>query len=315
MKWKKICALICATLLVSSTALSAEKKSSSKNSSTEKIKATDELKADEIDYDMNTEKVVASGKVFMKHNEKAAAKNAKGKKKDVPSEVNADKVDYDMKTGVVTATGNVLLKHGTGKEMAKATGERAMYNVNTQEAYLTGKVIVTRENLKVTCDILKNDGQGYIQADGNVNGTQKIPADEKYPKGDVRTFKGDHVDYYPDEKNHIIIPGGGILTSQVEGKFTADYIEGWIDDEYYFGTGNVSIDNPPKEMKGGGDRIDYYANENGKAILSGNAWVTQKNNTMRGNRLTVYLADEQTQNKPAENSLPHENLLDSPFQN
>ena len=218
-----------------------------------------------------------------------------------------------MKTGVVTATGNVLLKHGTGR----ATGERAMYNVNTQEAYLTGNVIVIRDDMKITCQSLTNDGYGHMQATGNVNATQTIKPDEKYPQGDVRTFKGEHVDYYPDDKKHIVIPTGGILTSKVEGKFIANYMEGWIDDEYYFGTGDVHLVNPPKELEGGGDRVDYYARENGKAVLTGNAWVIQKNNTMRGNRLTVYLADEQTPQSAnnKKNVLPHETLDDTPFKN
>ena len=301
MKWKKICALICATAFINVTALSAEKNSPS------------ELKANEIDYDMDTEKVVATGKVFVRHKEEAKSADSKTKQ-NVPSEVNADNVDYDMKTGIITATGNVLLKYGTGR----ATGERAMYNVNTQESYLVGNVIVVREDLKITCESLRNDGYGHMQADGNVYGVQKVKPNDKYPKGDTRTFKGEHVDYYPDEKGHVVIPTGGILTSKQEGNFTADYMEGWVDDAYYFGTGNVHVVNPPKEFEGGGDRIDYYANENGKAILSGNAWAVQKNNTLRGNRLTVYLADEQTvpnPNKVKRNSLPHENLSDSPFKN
>ena len=300
MKWKKICALICATAFINSTALSAE--NTENNSSSE-------LKANEIDYDMDTEIVSASGKVFVRH-----AEESKNPESNVPSEVNADNVDYDMKTGIVTATGNVLLKHGADR----ATGERAMYNTNSQESYLIGNVIVVRGDLRVTCNSLNNDGNGHMQADGNVYGVQTIAPNEKYPKGDTRTFQGEHIDYYPDDKGHFVIATGGVLTSQVEGNFTADFMEGWLDEEYYVGTGNVHIVNPPKELEGGGDRVDYYAKENGKAILSGNAWAIQKNNTLRGNRLTVYLADEQNnsvQNDDKKGTLPHENLSNSPFKN
>lgn len=291
MKWKKICALICATAFINSTAFSAEK--------TEKD-APSELTADEIDYDMDDEKVTASGKVFVRHMEES-----KNPESNVPSEVNADNVDYDMKSGVVTATGNVLLKHGADR----ATGERAMYNTNTQESYLVGNVIVVRQDLRVTCNSLTNNGAGHIQADGNVYGVQTVAPNEKYPQGDTRTFKGEHVDYYPDDKGHFVIQNGGVLTSKVEGNFTADFMEGWLDEEYYTGTGNVHLLNPPKEIEAGGDKIDYYAKENGKAILTGNAWAIQKNNTLRGNRLTVYLADEQKeikQDQPKKNVLPHE---------
>lgn len=296
---KKFCALICATLLINSTAFSAENDSLS------------EVKADEIDYDMDTGKVAASGKVFMRYEEKAA----KNPDSNVPSEVNADTVDYDMNTGVVTANGNVFLKYGTGT----ATGGRAMYNTNTQEAYLLDNVVVIRDDLKLTCDSLTNDGYGHMQAIGNVYGVQTIAPNQKYPKGDTRTFKGEHVDYYPDDKGHFIIPSGGIITSSIDGNFTANYMEGWIEEEYYIGTGNVHIVNPPREVEAGGDRMDYYARQNGKAVLTGNAWAVQKNNTMRGNRLTVYLADNPTDAKSdiqaKKNILPHEILTDKPFNN
>ncbi len=209
------------------------------------------------------------------------------------SELNADEVEYDMDTGIVTATGNVILKHGTGV----ATGAKAQYNVNTEEAYLTDNVIVIRDDMKLTCNRLLSDGYGHMQADGNVHAEQTVAPTAQNPQGDLRTFTGDHVDYYPDDRKHIIIPGGGLLTSKTEGTFTADYMEGWIDDQYFVGTGNAHIVSPPRNLEAGGDRIDYYAAENGKAVLTGNAWAYQDNNTLKGNRLTVYLADDK---KPKE---------------
>ena len=32
--------------------------------------------------------------------------------------------------------------------------------------------------------------------------------------------------------------------------------------------------------------------EQGKAVITGNAWAVQENNTMRSNRMTIYLADD-----------------------
>ena len=203
------------------------------------------------------------------------------------SELNADEVEYDMDTGVITATGNVILKYGTGV----ATGLKAMYNVNTEEAYLNGNVIVVRDNMRLTCNSLNSDGYGHMQADGNVRAEQKVAPTAELPQGDLRTFTGEHVDYYPDDRQHIVISTGGLLTSTQEGTFSADYMEGWLDDQYYVGTGNAHIVSKPRNLEAGGDRIDYYANDNGKAILSGNAWAFQDNNTIKGNRLTVYLAD------------------------
>jgi len=205
-----------------------------------------------------------------------------------PSEVNADAIEYDMNTGIVTAEGNVLLKHGA----TKATGLHALFNVNTKEARLLGNVIVVREDMRITCNALASNGQGYMTATGNVIATQNLAPTEKYPEGDVRTFTSEHIDYYPDDRKHFVIPTGGFAESKVEGTFTADRMEGWIDDEHYIGNGNAHMVSPARNMEAGGDNVDYNGKDAGKAVLSGNAWAYQDNNTIRGNRLTVYLADD-----------------------
>ncbi|MBR4152920.1 MAG: organic solvent tolerance protein OstA [Selenomonadaceae bacterium] len=205
-----------------------------------------------------------------------------------PSEVNADTIEYDMNTGIVTAEGNVLLKHG----ITRATGLHALFNVNTKEAHLIGNVIVVRDDMRITCYKLTSNGQGYMSADGNVIATQTVAPDEKYPDGDTRTFTSERIDYFPDDRKHVIIPTGGVITSAVEGTFTADQMEGWIDDEHYIGSGNAHLVSTSRNMEAGGDNVDYDGKDAGKAVLSGNAWAFQNNNTIRGNRLTVYLADD-----------------------
>ena len=209
-------------------------------------------------------------------------------KDDVPSEVNADAIEYDMDTGVVAAEGNVLLKHGT----TKATGLHAMYNVRTKEASLIGNVIVVDEDMRITCDALASNGQGHMVADGSVIARQTVAPNEKYPVGDTRTFTGEHIDFFPDDRKHVVIPAGGIAQSEVEGTFTADHLEGWIDDERYIGTGNAHLVSEVRKLEAGGDKVDYDGKQEGKAVVSGNAWAIQDNNTIRGNRLTVYLADD-----------------------
>ena len=248
-----------------------------------------ELNADEVEYDMETGLARATGSV--KINRGKSPNDPKSEE----SSLAADQVDYNMNDGTITAEGNVLLRYGTGM----ATGSKAMYNTNTQEAYLIGNVIVVRDGMRLTCNQLINDGYGHMQADGNVYIEQKVEPTPDKPQGDLRTFTGEHVDYYPDDRQHIVIPTGGIAKSY-DGTFTANYMEGWIDDQYYVGQGNAHLVSPPKQLEAGGDRIDYYAAENGKAVLSGNAWAIQENNRLKGNRVTVYLADEPK--KPAQPS-------------
>ncbi|MBQ7453801.1 MAG: organic solvent tolerance protein OstA [Selenomonadaceae bacterium] len=209
-------------------------------------------------------------------------------KEKLPSEVNADVIEYDMNTGVVAAEGNILLKHGP----TRATGLHALFNVNTKEAQLIGDVIVVREDMRITCNALASNGQGHMSADGNVVAIQTLLPNEKYPDGDQRTFSGDHIDYFPDDRKHVIIPNGGVAESKVEGTFTADQMEGWIDDEHYIGNGNAHLVNLTRNLEAGGDQVDYRGKEDGKAVLSGNAWAIQDNNPSRGNRMIVYLADD-----------------------
>ncbi len=273
MKFKNFFAAIIGLSLITSATVAAE----NLNQSAEKVDdRQSEVNADEIEYDSENGIAKAKGNV-----------QAKSEKDKVPSELNADNVEYNMNTGIVQATGNVLLKHGTGR----ATGARAMYNVNTMEAYLTENVIVERDGIKVTCDNLRSNGKGHMQADGNVHGTQIIAPNEKYPNGDTRTFTGEHVDYYPDNKKHFVIPTGGLITMN-DGTFTADHMEGWLDTEHYIGTGNAHAVSPPRKMEAGADKADYFGKDSGKLVLTGNAWVIQENNTVRGNRLTVYMADD-----------------------
>ncbi len=195
---------------------------------------------------------------------------------DEPSELNADTVEYDMKTGQIVATGNVLLKHGT----ARATGERATYNTETQAALLEGKVIAEKDKSRVTCDWAKSDGKGHMEAHGNIHATQED-----------KSFTGEHVDYYPNDRGHVVVPAGGLISSK-DGTFTADKIEGWLDEEHYVGTGNAHLVSPPRKLEAGGNQVDYYGKDERKAVLTGDAWAYQDNNSMRGNRLVVYLADQ-----------------------
>ena len=264
---KKICAAMAATMLIGSVAMAADEVPS-------------ELNADSVEYNAATKKATATGQVFVQHGTEDNL--------EALSQLNADAVEYDMNTGLVAAAGNVLLKHGA----TRATGLHALFNVNTKEANLVGNVIVVRDNMRITCNTLASNGQGYMVADGNVIATQTVAPDAKYPNGDTRTFTSEHIDFFPDDRKHFVIPKGGLAKSEADGTFTADQMEGWIDDEHYIGRGNAHLVSPARNMEAGGDQVDYSGKDAGRAVLSGNAWAYQENNRIRGNRLTVYLADD-----------------------
>lgn len=193
-----------------------------------------------------------------------------------PASLDADTVVYDMNSGQATATGNVLLKRGTGR----VTGAKAAYNTKTMEAMIEGNVIAVYEDVRVTCDKMISDGTEHMLATGNVYGVQ---AD--------KTFSGEQVDYYPNQNQYVLIATGGRLTS-ADGTFTADRLEGWLDDEHYVGTGNAHVASAPRNMEAGGDQMDYRGKGQGVVVVTGNAWAVQDNNTMKSNHLTLYLAQD-----------------------
>lgn len=192
-----------------------------------------------------------------------------------PATLVADSVEYDMASGEATATGNVLFKQGN----SRIAGGRARYNAKTQEASIEGNVIAIRDDMRITCAKITTDGEEHMQAAGDVHGVD----------GD-KSFTGEQVDYYPNQNKYVLIAAGGTLTSGAD-TFTADKLEGWLDDAHYVGTGNAHLVSAAKGIETGGDVADYYGKAQGKVVLTGNAWATQENNTMKSNRLTIYLAD------------------------
>lgn len=189
-----------------------------------------------------------------------------------PAELDGDTVEYDTKTGIIKASGDVLMKKGA----AMVTGVRAQYNSKSQEGIVTGNVIAVKENMRMTCDTVRTDGQNHMLATGSVHGTQED-----------KTFSGEQVDYYPDTQ-YVVIATGGVITSK-DGTFTADHMEGWMNENHFKGIGNAHLVSPPKNLEAGGNQVDYYGQDQGKAVITGNAWAIQDNNTLKSNTLTLYL--------------------------
>lgn len=196
-----------------------------------------------------------------------------------PTSLTADALTYDTRTGVVTAENNVRMEQGT----AYVEGRHATYNTKTQEGTVEGGVRASRDDMRLSCDRLFAEGQEHWQASGSVNMVQA-----------GRTFTGPQVDYYPGRNDYILAASGGTITSP-DGTLYADHLEGWLKEEHYVGTGNAHIVSPPRDIEGGGDRMDYYGKEEKpRVVLEGNAWVFQGNNMARSNHMTVYLADDGT---------------------
>ena len=196
---------------------------------------------------------------------------------DKPTSLDADTVEYDMQTGIVTAKGDVLMIQGD----MKVTGQEAEYNSKTKEGSVEGNVIAVQSarNMRVTAQKVTSDAQQHMVATGNVYGTMED-----------KTFSGPIVEYFQPQ-DYVLIRQGGTITSK-DGVFTADEMEGYLKEEHLIGRGNVHVVSQPNDMEAGGDLLNYYGLEQGKAVLTGNAWAVQYNNTLKSNQLTILLAKD-----------------------
>lgn len=195
-----------------------------------------------------------------------------------PSELIADTLTYDMKNEVMIARGNVVMITADGK----ATGDYAEYHNRDKSGKVLGRVIADKGDIHMECDEFYVDGQTHFTAVGNVKGKQLD-----------RTFVGPKAEFFQD-RNYIKMEQGGTVTGK-DGSLTADFMEGWPEEEHFVGRGNCHIVSPPKNFEGGGDNAEYWGKQEGKTVLTGNAWALQENNMMRGKVITALLNQ-----KPAE---------------
>ena len=194
-----------------------------------------------------------------------------------PTNLTADSLTYDTRTGLITAETNVRMEQGTGY----VEGARATYNTKTEEGTIEGSVRAMRDDMQLSCDRLSGIGQDHWQATGSVHMVKA-----------GRTFTGPVVDYYPSQNEYVLAASGGTMTS-ADGTFSADHLEGWLKENRFIGTGNARLVSPPRDLEGGGDRVEYFGMaERPYAVLDGNAWVYQGNNMAHSNHMTVYLADD-----------------------
>ena len=105
-----------------------------------------------------------------------------------------------------------------------------------------------------------------------------------------KTFTGPIVEYFQPQ-DYVLIRERGVITSK-DGSFTADEMEGYLKEEHLIGRGNAHVISPPNDMEAGGDLLNYYGLDQSKAVLTGNAWAVQYNNTLKSNTLTILLAKD-----------------------
>jgi len=197
-----------------------------------------------------------------------------------PVDLTADTVEYNSKSGLITAKGNVVML----QDGARISGAEAQYNSGTQEGMVTGNVVADKEDMHMTAATVKTAGKDHMIASG---GVVAIKAD--------KTLSGPVIEYFAD-RQYMLVPSAAKVVMK-DGVFTSDKMEAYLNEDHLIGTGNVHIVSAPRNLEAFGDQADYYGKEDGKVILTGNAVATQDNNTLKSNRLTLYLADGQAEVK------------------
>ncbi|WP_231038479.1 LptA/OstA family protein [Pectinatus haikarae] len=191
-----------------------------------------------------------------------------------PTELNANTVEYDTSSGVITATGNVVMI----QESSRISGAQAVYNSKTSEGHITGNVVADKENLHMTANEVFTQGSNMLIANGNVVAHQLD-----------KTISGPRLEYNSDT-NYALMPNSGTIVT-AEGTITGNRLEAYLQDNHFIAVGNVHITSQTRNIDAYSNNADYYGNDNNKVILTGNAVAMQDNNTLRGEKLTLYLND------------------------
>ncbi|WP_196593069.1 LptA/OstA family protein [Pectinatus sottacetonis] len=190
------------------------------------------------------------------------------------TEVNADTIEYNMQTGVINAMGNVVMMQNG----ARISGTNAVYNTKTQQGSVTGNVVADKGNMHMTANEVFTQGADNIVASGNVRAHQLD-----------KTLIGSKLEYN-SKTDYAIMPSGGKIISK-DGTITGNTLEAYMDSNHFIAAGNVHIVSQTRNIEAYSDNADYYSDASGKIVLNGNAVAMQDNNTIKGDKLTLYLDD------------------------
>ena len=194
-----------------------------------------------------------------------------------PVEIEADVISYDSAKGKMQAEGNVKITQGN----SIATAQKAEYDMNTADGYLSGGVNAVKDDSKIIAnEVYLYDSSNRILAKGSVIVT----------RGENRVM-GPIVDYYVS-RGYVKVPSNARIENK-DGIVTSDNLEAYLDDQKVTALGNVHVVSSVHELDAVADKANYFGlpKEQSKIIFTGNARVIQRGNTVTGHLLTVDLND------------------------
>ena len=197
-------------------------------------------------------------------------------------DISSDEITYNGSTQVVSAKGNVVIHANQGATITSSEGE---YHFSDRSAFLKGGVQYVKEATTLTADTM------YLYKDKTTRGVGHV---NFHDGAENRILRGDDVMYNSDT-GFGKIEGNGYLETP-DGSLTAPHIEGNLKQVKIVATGGVNLNSTVNEATGYGDQAVYTRTgqngADGKLVLTGNAWVTQKGNSFNGPELVLRDADK-----------------------
>ena len=195
-----------------------------------------------------------------------------------PLTISADTLSYDGNTRRADATGNVVITQAD-KTM---TGGNGWYNTKTQEASLEGGVSLIGSDMAMSAQSVHSYNNNKFTANGGVH----------LQRGDRQIF-GDSVEYSTDSEYGLVSGNARLIAEGTT--LTGDQVEGWLKEIRAVAQGNVTFNNPERNVSGSADRATYTQTPNqndGVVLLSGSAHAVQNGNVLNAPELRIRLADD-----------------------
>ena len=194
-----------------------------------------------------------------------------------PLTISADTLSYDGNTGRAEASGNVVIT----QQDKTITGANGWYNTKTREASLDGGVSLIGSNMAMSAQSVHSINDNQFSATGDV-----------HLQRDDRQIFGDSVEYNSDTEYGKVLGNARLIAEGTT--LTGNQVEGWLKEIRAVAQGDVTFNNPDRNVSGSADRATYTQTPNqndGVVLLTGSAHAVQNGNVLNAPELKLYLND------------------------
>lgn len=194
-----------------------------------------------------------------------------------PLTISADTLSYDGNTGRAEASGNVVIT----QQDKTITGANGWYNTKTREASLDGGVSLIGNNMAMSAQSVHSINDNQFSATGDV-----------HLQRDDRQIFGDSVEYNSDTEYGKVLGNARLIAEGTT--LTGNQVEGWLKEIRAVAQGDVTFNNPDRNVSGSADRATYTQTPNqndGVVLLTGSAHAVQNGNVLNAPELKLYLND------------------------